>query len=44
MADRSTELRVYLLLEDLQPQFAAYLGTPTRARAPRRSRRAVAAA
>jgi hypothetical protein len=27
-----TELRVYLLLEDLQPQFAAYLGTPTRAR------------
>ncbi len=32
MADRSTELRVYLLLEDLQPQFAAYLGTPTRAR------------
>lgn len=26
------ELRVYLLLEDLQPQFAAYLGTPTRAR------------
>ena len=28
----SPELRVYLLLEDLQPQFAAYLGTPTRAR------------
>jgi hypothetical protein len=27
-----TELRVYLLVEDLQPQFAAYLGTPTRAR------------
>lgn len=26
------ELRVYLLLEDLRPQFAAYLGTPTRAR------------
>lgn len=26
------DLRVYLLLEDLQPQFAAYLGTPTRAR------------
>lgn len=26
------ELRVYLLLEDLEPQFAAYLGTPTRAR------------
>ncbi|MCY7372133.1 MAG: hypothetical protein LH461_00285 [Spirochaetaceae bacterium] len=28
----ATELRVYLLLEDLQRQFAAYLGTPTRAR------------
>lgn len=28
----STDLRVYLLVEDLQPQFAAYLGTPTRAR------------
>lgn len=28
----STELRVYLPVEDLQPQFAAYLGTPTRAR------------
>lgn len=28
----SPELRVYLRLEDLQPQFAAYLGTPTRAR------------
>ncbi len=27
-----TELRVYLLLEDLQRQFAAYLATPTRAR------------
>ena len=27
-----TELRVYLLIEDLQPQFAAYMGTPTRAR------------
>jgi len=26
------ELRVYLTLEDLQPQFAAYMGTPTRAR------------
>jgi hypothetical protein len=26
------ELRVFLMLEDLQPQFAAYLGTPTRAR------------
>lgn len=26
------ELRVHLLLEDLQPQFAAYLATPTRAR------------
>ena len=26
------ELRVYRPLEDLQPQFAAYLGTPTRAR------------
>ena len=26
------ELRVYLLVENLQPQFAAYLGTPTRAR------------
>lgn len=28
----STELRVYLMVEDLQPEFAAYLGTPTRAR------------
>jgi hypothetical protein len=26
------ELRVYLTLESLQPQFAAYMGTPTRAR------------
>lgn len=26
------ELRVYLLLEDLQRQFAAYMGTPSRAR------------
>jgi hypothetical protein len=35
MADDSTprtELRVYLMVEDLQGQFAAYLGTPTRAR------------
>ena len=29
---RGAELRVYLLIEDLQRQFAAYLGTPTRAR------------
>ena len=28
----SGDLRVYLTLDDLQPQFAAYLGTPTRAR------------
>ena len=28
----SPELRVYLQIEDLQPQFAALLGTPTRAR------------
>lgn len=28
----ATELRVYLPVRDLQPQFAAYLGTPTRAR------------
>ncbi|WP_214316962.1 microcompartment protein [Nonomuraea sediminis] len=28
----TTELRVYLLIEDLQRQFAAYLATPTRAR------------
>jgi hypothetical protein len=27
-----TDIRVYLLVEDLQRQFAAYLGTPTRAR------------
>jgi hypothetical protein len=27
-----TDIRVYLLVEDLQSQFAAYLGTPTRAR------------
>ncbi len=27
-----TDLRVYLLLEDLQAQFAAYMGTPTRGR------------
>ena len=27
-----TELRVYLPIEDLRPQFAAYMGTPTRAR------------
>jgi len=26
----TTELRVYLLVEDLQPQFAAYMSTPTR--------------
>lgn len=26
------ELRVYLAIEDLRPQFAAYMGTPTRAR------------
>ena len=31
-ASGGAELRVYLLVEDLQPQFAAYLGTPTRAR------------
>ena len=30
--DHASELRVYLLLRDLQRQFAAYLGTPTRAR------------
>ena len=29
---RPTQLRVHLLLQDLQPQFAAWLGTPTRAR------------
>ena len=27
-----TELRVYLLVEDLQPQFATYMSTPLRAR------------
>lgn len=27
-----TQLRVYLPIDDLQPQFAAYLSTPTRAR------------
>lgn len=27
-----TELRVYLFVEELQKQFAAYMGTPTRAR------------
>jgi hypothetical protein len=32
VADNPAELRVYLLVRDLQPQFAAYLGTPTRAR------------
>lgn len=31
-ASAAPELRVYLQLLDLQPQFAAYLGTPTRAR------------
>ena len=31
-ASTAPELRVYLLLEALQRQFAAYLGTPTRAR------------
>lgn len=31
-ASPAPELRVYLLLEDLQRQFAAYLATPTRAR------------
>lgn len=29
---QTTELRVYLLIEDLQQQFAAYMATPTRAR------------
>lgn len=29
---RAGDLRVYLMLKNLQPQFAAYLGTPTRAR------------
>ncbi|MFN0284655.1 MAG: microcompartment protein [Kineosporiaceae bacterium] len=32
MSSRTPELRVHLLLVDLQPQFAAWLGTPTRAR------------
>ena len=34
MADNghAPELRVYLLVRDLQPQFAAYLGTSARAR------------
>lgn len=32
VANAGAELRVYLMVEDLQPQFAAYLGTPTRAR------------
>jgi len=32
VAETAAELRVYLLVQDLQPQFAAYLGTPTRAR------------
>ncbi|HUY44289.1 MAG TPA: microcompartment protein [Streptosporangiaceae bacterium] len=31
-APPTPELRVHLLVRDLQPQFAAYLGTPTRAR------------
>ena len=31
-APPAPELRVYLLVRDLQRQFAAYLGTPTRAR------------
>ncbi len=31
-APTGAELRVYLLVQDLRPQFAAYLGTPTRAR------------
>ncbi|QZT62547.1 microcompartment protein [Mycolicibacterium austroafricanum] len=31
-APARTDIRVYLLVEDLQQQFAAYLGTPTRAR------------
>lgn len=29
---KGSELRVYLTVADLQPQFAAYMGTPTRAR------------
>jgi hypothetical protein len=31
-SDAAVELRVYLPIPDLAPQFAAYLGTPTRAR------------
>ncbi len=31
-AESPVELRVYLSIPDLAPQFAAYLGTPTRAR------------
>lgn len=31
-AQTAVELRVYLTIPDLAPQFAAYLGTPTRAR------------
>jgi hypothetical protein len=31
-ATPATDLRVYLMVRDLQRQFAAYLGTPTRAR------------
>lgn len=31
-AARRGDLRVYLTVEDLKPQFAAYMGTPTRAR------------
>src|SRR5689334_10932072 len=29
---KAGELRVYLTIRDLQPQFAAYMGTPQRAR------------
>jgi hypothetical protein len=32
VAGLQVDLRVYLPIRDLQPQFAAYLGTPTRAR------------
>ena len=31
-ADRQVQLRVYLPIPNLRPQFAAYMGTPTRAR------------
>lgn len=31
-AGAGTDIRVYLMVQDLQPQFAAYMGTPTRAR------------